>query len=192
VSAGRRAVGALIGRGRAGRATRSLIGSVVATVVSEITFAACYGTATLGTTASSAAAFVAGAIPNYVLNRSWAWRRTGRVRVWREVVLYIIVSLISFGASAVATGLTAHAARHMTPHALKVATVSAAYLATYAVLFGAKFAAYEFVIFGAPDDAAGSGGAPDDAAGIGGAPDGGRSRRSRHQVAITTRANRAP
>ncbi len=185
------------------RATKSLIGSVVATVASEVTFAAVYGSGALGTTASSAAAFVAGAVPNYILNRSWAWGRRGRVRVWREVVLYAVVSLVSFAASALATGWTAHATRHLSDHALRVAAVSAAYLATYAVLFGAKFLIYDFVIFAGPagdSDRASRGGAvaggPDGpgttAIDGGGEPGAGRRVRSRRQVPSTTRANRAP
>jgi len=119
----------------------------VATVCSEIAFALVYGFSLLGTTGSSAVAFMAGAIPNYILNRQWAWQRRGPVRFWREVVLYIVVSLLSFGASAVATAWTAHAAHHVSDHLVKTGLVSAAYLGTYAVLFLAKFAAYELVIF---------------------------------------------
>jgi putative flippase GtrA len=134
------------------RATKSLIGSVISTVCSEVAFALCYGTSLLGTTGSSAVAFVAGAIPNYFLNRSWAWDRHGKVRVWREVVLYIVVSLVSFGASAVVTAWAGHAAHHVThDHAVKTILVSGAYLGTYVVLFGLKFLAYEFVIFVDPD-----------------------------------------
>ena len=110
-----------------------------------------YGTNLLGTTGASAVAFVAGAVPNYFLNRSWAWQRKGRVRVWREVVLYAVVSLLSFAASAAATAWAAHASRHYTSdHLVKTLLVSAAYLGTYAALFGAKFAAYELVIFADP------------------------------------------
>ena len=133
------------------RATKSLLGSVAATVCSEAAFALSYGTNLLGTTGASAVAFVAGAVPNYFLNRSWAWQRKGRVRVWREVVLYAVVSLLSFAASAAVTAWAAHASRHYTSdHLIKTLLVSAAYLATYAVLFGAKFAAYELVIFADP------------------------------------------
>jgi putative flippase GtrA len=134
-----------------GRATRSLVGSVIATVCSEIAFATCYGTGLLGTTGSSAAAFVAGAVPNYFLNRSWAWGRRGRVRVWREVVLYIAVSLIGFAASAIVTAWAGHASEHVTSdHLVKTGLVSAAYLGTYALLFIGKFLAYELVIFADP------------------------------------------
>ena len=127
---------------------RYTVGSVVALVCSEVAFVACYGTNLLGTTASSAVAFVAGAIPNYVLNRSWAWGRRGRVRVGREVVLYIAVSLFSFAASALATGWMSHKAPHLTgSHTARTALVAGAYLATYGVLFIAKFVVFQVVIF---------------------------------------------
>jgi putative flippase GtrA len=151
---------------------RYTLGSVVAVVTSEVAFVACYGSGLLGTTAASAVAFVAGAIPNYVLNRSWAFGRRGRVRVGREVVLYAVVSLISFGASAVATGWANHWAPHVTAdHTVRTALVAGAYLATYGVLFLLKFAVMQKVIF----------------------TDGqGRGRRSRHQVETITRPTRQP
>ncbi len=127
---------------------RYTLGSVIAVVASEIAFVACYGSGLFGTTASSGVAFLAGAIPNYVLNRSWAWGRRGRVRVGREVVLYAVVSLVSFSASALATGWASHVAPHVTgSHDLRTALVAAAYLATYGVLFVAKFVVYQVVIF---------------------------------------------
>ncbi|MDQ6616035.1 MAG: GtrA family protein [Actinomycetota bacterium] len=134
---------------------RYTLGSVVAVVASEVAFVGFYGSGLLGTTAASAVAFAAGAIPNYVLNRSWTWGRRGRVRVGREGVLYAAVSLTSFGASALATGWVSHLAPHLTAsHALRTALVAAAYLGTYAVLFVAKFVVFQVVIFAdAPSDA---------------------------------------
>jgi putative flippase GtrA len=145
----------MLGRGRSSRLGvrfgRYTLGSVVAVVASEVAFVACYGTGLLGTTAASAVAFVAGAIPNYVLNRSWAFGRRGNVRVGREVVLYAVVSMISFAASAAATGWASHWAPHVTgDHLVRTALVGGAYLATYAVLFLAKFAVMQKVIFTDP------------------------------------------
>jgi putative flippase GtrA len=142
----------MLGRGRSTRLGvrfgRYTLGSVVAVVSSEIAFVLCFGSGLLGTTASSAVAFVAGAIPNYVLNRSWAWGRRGRVRIGREVVLYALVSLTSFGASALATGWASNVAPHVTDsHALRTALVAGAYLATYGLLFLAKFVVFQVVIF---------------------------------------------
>lgn len=164
----------------AGRATRYTAGSVVAVVVSEIAFAACYGAGT-GSTVASVVAFFAGAVPNWVLNRRWAWGRRGRVRFGREVVGYALTSAVSLLASVAATGWASRSVHHVTQSgALRVLLVTISYLATYGVLFVAKFALYELVIFAERGD---------------GRRAGRRSRsqaRSRSHVPTTTRANRAP
>jgi len=160
----------------AGRITRYTVGSVVAVATSEVAFAVCYASG-IGTTPSSVIAFVVGALPNWVLNRRWAWRRTGRLDLWREVVGYALTSVVSLVASAAATGWTSGRVHELThDHTLRVVLVTASYLATYAVLFVAKFVLYERVIFVTGDR-------PVD-------PD--AKPRSRHHVRSMTRPNRTP
>lgn len=120
-------------------------GSAVAFLTSEITLVACYSVGLLGTTGATVAAFFAGAIPNYALNRRWVWERRGRVRIGREIVLYAAVSLVSLVAAAAATGWADQAASGS--KATRTALVAAAYLVTYGVLFVAKFVAFEMVVF---------------------------------------------
>jgi len=147
---------------------RYTVGSVVAAVTSLVVFAVAFGLG-LGNVPANVLAFVAGAIPNWVLNRSWAWQRTGRVHVRREIILYAVVSLLSLVASSAATGWANEEVPSVTPnHTLQVLLVACAYIATYGVLFVAKYVIYELVIFA------------------------GGERRSRHQVVTTTRPNRAP
>lgn len=144
--------------------------SVLAAATSAVVFAAVYALG-VGNVPANVLAFLAGAVPNWVLNRSWAWQRSGRVHVGREVVLYAVVSLASLAASSAATGWAGHAARTVTADAtLRVLLVAGAYVVTYGVLFVVKYVIYELVVF------AGDGRAP----------------RSRHQVASTTRPNRTP
>lgn len=150
------------------RITRYGLGSLVAAATSEVVFVGTFGTRLLGTTAASIVAFWAGAVPNFVLNRSWAWGRRGRLHFRREVLLYAAASLVSLVAASLATGWANHAAPHLiNSRALRVSLVAATYLSVYAVLFVAKFALYELVVF--------------------------VDRPSvRHQVDTTTRANRTP
>ncbi len=152
--------------------TRYTLGSVLALATSVVVFAALFG-AGVGTTPASVAAFLAGAVPNWILNRRWAWRRRGRVSVGREVVGYTAISLLSLAAASAGTGWTHHLVRHVAPHGLRVALVTLAYVAVQALLFAVKFLAYEWWVF----------------------DDSGRVRaawRSRHQVRIAARANRTP
>jgi putative flippase GtrA len=147
---------------------RYTVGSVIAAATSLVVFAVAFGLG-LGNVPANVLAFGAGAVPNWILNRSWAWQRKGRVHVRREIILYAVVSALSLAASSAATGWADHEVPSVTPnHTLQVLLVACAYIATYGVLFVAKYVVYELVIFA------------------------GAERRSRHQVVTTTRPNRAP
>ena len=155
------------------RITRYTLGSMVAAGTSAIVFAMLYVSG-VGTTTCSVVAFVAGAIPNWILNRRWAWRVEGRVAFGREIVAYVLVSLATLFITAEATGWTSRQVQSIPAHhGIRVLLVTASYLAVFAILFAARFAVYEVWIFS------------------------GRSRvraalRSRIQVRSAARANRTP
>jgi putative flippase GtrA len=130
------------------RITGYSAGSVVAVIISEACFAAAYGWGHSGTTLASAAGFVGGAIPNYILNRRWAWRdRRGRSRR-AEISLYMAVAIASFLVSALVTHWAEAGARQMTAvRGWQVALITAAYLGVSAVFFVVKFVVYETVVF---------------------------------------------
>ena len=127
-----------------------------------------------GTTVCSVVAFVAGAIPNWFVNRRWTWALRGKVNVGREVVAYVIVAALTLLASSEATGWTHQQVQGLPSHyGLRVALVTASYVATFGILFLLRFFLYEHWIFS------------------------GRSRvraafRSRIQVWTAARANRTP
>ncbi len=163
----------LRGSALAARVTRYTLGSIVALATSVVVFAVLYVIG-VGTTGCSIAAFVAGAVPNWILNRRWAWRVRGRVAFGREIVGYIVVSIVALVLSSAATGWTQSQVRSIPAHhGIRVALVTLSYVAVQALLFIAKFIAYEHWVFY------------------------GRSRiraavRSRHQVWTAARANRTP
>ncbi len=131
------------------KVTRYAIGSVIALATSVVVFALLLG-AGLGTTACSVAAFVAGAIPNWVLNRRWAWERgEHRLDVVREVLGYLAVSLIALAASSLGTGAThAWVVRHVRAGSTaRVLVVTGSYVAIQALLFLAKFLVYDRWVF---------------------------------------------
>jgi putative flippase GtrA len=160
----------------AGKITRYAIGSVIALVTSVVVFALLY--VILGgkhTTICSVGAFLAGAIPNWILNRRWAWKIKGEVAFLREIVAYIAISGVVLVASSLGTGaMQTWVKHHVTPHhGIRVLLVTGAYVFVQAVMFAAKFVIYEHWVFA------------------------GRSRlraavRSRHQVWTAARANRTP
>ncbi|MQA96901.1 MAG: hypothetical protein GEV11_20480 [Streptosporangiales bacterium] len=153
----------------AGIVSRYTAGSVIAAVVSEATLLLLLGLHVTGPTGATVAAWVAGAITNYGLNR-WAWGKRGRPRLWREFVPYWITALVSLGVSIWSTDLAHSAAPALfADRTLQVAFVGFVFLVTYAVLFVGKFLLFHYVLFADRDTS-------------------GRPRRSRDQVPNTTRA----
>jgi putative flippase GtrA len=130
------------------RITGYSAGSVIAAFTSELAFAGAFGWLHADTTWASLAGFIGGAIPNYFLNRRWAWQgRNGRSRR-SEITLYAAVSIASFLVSVVVTDAVERWAKHLTASSgLRVVLVAAAYLAVSGVFFVGKFVAYEFIVF---------------------------------------------
>jgi putative flippase GtrA len=158
------------------KVTKYAIGSAIALLTSIVVFALMY--VALGgrhTTVCSIGAFVAGAIPNWILNRRWAWKIKGEVAFLREIVAYVAISGVVLVASSLGTGaMQSWVKGHVTPHhGIRVILVTGAYVFVQAVLFVVKFVVYEKWVFS------------------------GQSRlraavRSRHQVWTAARANRTP
>lgn len=121
--------------------------SVIAGVISEATFALTFW---LGATATAASliAFVAGAVPNYLMNRYWAWGRRDRIGGARELLPYLVIilstalvaTLITNAADAVVRG-------RVEDHLSQTVLVSAAFLLTYGVMFVIKFFLFDRLIF---------------------------------------------
>lgn len=130
------------------RITGYSAGSIVAIIFSEACFAATLGWGHAGTTAASAAGFVGGAVPNYILNRRWAWRdRRGRNRQ-TEVALYMAVAFASFLVSALVTHWAERGARQLVAdRGAQVALTTAAFLGVSAIFFVIKFVIYETLVF---------------------------------------------
>jgi len=120
---------------------------VVAAAVSAIVFAILF-VFNVGTTTDSICAFTAGAIPNWILNRRWAWSRRGRLQLGREVFGYGATVVISLVLTSLSTAWTkAHVQSIPAHYGIRMILVTASYLAVFAVLFVAKFALYEFWVF---------------------------------------------
>jgi putative flippase GtrA len=159
----------------AAKVTKYAIGSVIALLTSIVVFALSYVILSGHPTTCSILAFFAGAVPNWILNRRWAWRISGRADFLREIVAYVAISGIVLVASSVSTTAMQHwVLRHVPEgHGLRAILVTGAYVFVQAVLFVVKFVIYEKWVFS------------------------GQSRlraavRSRHQVWSAARANRTP
>lgn len=121
--------------------------SVVAAATSEVAILTAYG---LGLTAfvASVIAFVSGAIPNYVLNRRWAWQQRGKADRKRETLPYVTIIVVTALTAIGVTTLADHWAQaYVDSHAWRTMIVGAVYLGTYGVMFILKFVLFDRLIF---------------------------------------------
>jgi putative flippase GtrA len=128
--------------------TKYALSSGIAFMLSNVVFAFCYWVA-LGTTACSVIAFFSAAIPNWIMNRRWAWKQTGRAPK-KQMISYASVSVIVLIVTSAATGFANHEVmvNHIPQHTgVRLLIVTGSFVLITVVLFFAKFAIYEFVIF---------------------------------------------
>jgi putative flippase GtrA len=123
------------------------VGSIVAFGLSNLFFALFYW-AGEDTTICSIAGFLGGAVPNWILNRRWAWQQSGRPPA-KQVITYALVSAVVVVSTALATHQTNawvihHVENH---HGLRLLIVTGSYVLMQVLLFVAKFAIYEFWVF---------------------------------------------
>lgn len=127
------------------RLGRYVVTSVVATVASELTLLVLYGTGVLGAASAAVVANLAGTVPSYVMSRYWIWSDADRARPGRQAAAYWVISLVSLGVS---TGTVAAAGAYAPAgHTLRLVVVGLVYVGTYGVLWLAKFAAYQWLVF---------------------------------------------
>ncbi|MGH3979022.1 MAG: GtrA family protein [Pseudonocardiaceae bacterium] len=148
--------------------SRFAAGSAVAAGCSQLAFLLLYGLTGASAAVSGALAFLAGAVPNFLLQRYWTWKRAGRIGVRGELLPYL--GVIAFNAL-VATGATAGTDRliggAIDDHALRTVLLTVAFTGSYLLLFVVKFVLLDRLVFGAATR---------------------REERSRHQVPTITRA----
>jgi putative flippase GtrA len=119
---------------------RYAAGSVVATLCSEVTFLLLYGPFGASPAISSSLGWLAGAVPNYWLNRSWTWQRRGRPSVWGEIVPYVAIVLVTLLLAVAATSLVDSALTGARVAGdLRVVLVGGTFLGVYGVVFLLRF-----------------------------------------------------
>jgi putative flippase GtrA len=117
--------------------------SVLSTLLSQVALTGLYGWGHTNATIATVVAFVVGAIPNFLINWKWTWRRNGRPAVLRELLPYIVIIVAGGLAATGLTTLTDHVIAPLltTNHAWRTVLLDVVYLASYAILFVVKFAA---------------------------------------------------
>jgi putative flippase GtrA len=126
--------------GRVRRLTTYTAGSAIAAGCSELALVVCYGLLDLAPAVSSTIAWVAGAVPNYWLNRSWTWQRSGRPSVRREVLPYVAIILVTLLLAAVVTkGVDGWLRDADVSGTTRTVAVAAAFLGVYVIMFVVRY-----------------------------------------------------
>ncbi|MHB1597820.1 MAG: GtrA family protein [Acidimicrobiales bacterium] len=129
--------------------------SVISTVLTEVLLYLFFRVAKVGSAAeSNALAAGIATVPSYYLNRTWAWGKTGKSHVMREVVPFWTIAAVSLVLSTIAVGAADGAAKaDLHSHSLETLVVLGANIGTYGVIWVAKFVLFNKVLF-VPDPAA--------------------------------------
>ncbi len=115
-------------------------GSVIAAACSELALVVCYGLLDLAPAVSSTIAWVAGAVPNYWLNRSWTWRRKGRPSFIRELLPYLAIILVTLVVAALVTkGVDSWLRDADVSGTARTVAVAAAFLGVYVIMFAVRY-----------------------------------------------------
>src|SRR6188472_1766502 len=125
---------------RARRLSTYTAGSIVAAACSEVALVTCYGFLGLAPAASSTIAWLAGAVPNYWLNRSWTWQRRGRPSLTREVLPYVAIILVTLVLAAVVTrGVDTWLRDAGASGSTRTLVVAVAFLGVYVAMFALRY-----------------------------------------------------
>lgn len=122
------------------RLLRYVAGSGIATVCSEVAFLLLYGPLQASPGVASVVGWLAGAVPNYWLNRSWTWGRRGRPDLVRELLPYVAIILITLGLATVATTAVHRALEGADVSSdVRLVLVGGTFLAVYGVVFVVRY-----------------------------------------------------
>lgn len=121
--------------------------SLIATVVSQVTLFGVLALHLLPAQGANVVAVAVGTVPSYELNRKWAWGKTGKGHLWKEIVPFWVLSFVGLVFSTLAVVI---AVRYVgkNPETLggKLA-INGASLGSYAFLWVGKFIFYNKVLF---------------------------------------------
>lgn len=122
--------------------------SVVAVLCSVVLLAFFDGVLRWSPVLASTLATAISAIPSYVLNRRWAWGKTGRSHVWREVVPFWALALIGWAFSTYSVKLAEDALRNSSlSHPAKTGIDVVVYVAAFGILWVIKFIIFNRWLF---------------------------------------------
>jgi putative flippase GtrA len=122
--------------------------SVVAVVISQATLVLCTGVFGLSAILSNTVAAVISTPASYELNRKWAWGKSGKSHLWREVAPFWGFTLIGYLGSTGTVQLADTMTKSHGVHGLlRVLAIMGAQLFAYGVVWIVKFLVFNRIVF---------------------------------------------
>ncbi len=122
--------------------------SVIAVCVSTVVLVFCSGVLGWSAVVSNTVATAVATIPSYELNRKWAWGKTGRGHLMKEVVPFWALSFTGWAFSTVCVDLVESFAKNQHySHLVRTGAVTVTAIAAFGVLWIVKFVIFNKVLF---------------------------------------------
>ena len=139
----------LVGR----KAMRYSLVSVVSVGVSQVTLFVLLVLFHWKATSANIVAVVIGGIPSYYLNRRWAWGKTGKSHLWREIAPFWFLAFLGLASSTLAVDAAESWATGLHRSRLVQAIIiNGASITTFGVLWIGKFFLFNKVLFVKDED----------------------------------------
>lgn len=127
---------------------RYSMASVVAVIVSNVCLLLFVGVVKMGVVLASTLATTIAAIPSYEMNRKWAWGRTGKSHLMKEVVPFWGLALLGWAFSTYAVYIMdGYAKHHHFTHLSRTFAVALVYLGAFGLLWVGKFIIFNKLMF---------------------------------------------
>jgi putative flippase GtrA len=122
--------------------------SVVAIAVSQASLLLLVGVVNMEAVLANTIATSVAAVPSYEMNRKWAWGKSGKSHLWKEVVPFWALAFVGWAFSTLCVYLMQrYAVDHHFSHSAKTFWVAFVNLAAYGVLWVGKFMIFNKVMF---------------------------------------------
>jgi putative flippase GtrA len=122
--------------------------SVVAIIVSQASLLLLVGVINMEAVLANTIATSLAAIPSYEMNRKWAWGKSGKSHLWKEVVPFWVLAFVGWAFSTVCVYLMQrYAIDHDFSHSAKTFWVAFVNLSAYGLLWVGKFMIFNKVMF---------------------------------------------
>jgi putative flippase GtrA len=131
---------------------RYVVVSMISFVVGLTILGVCKGLIRWSAFTSNMASTAVATGPAYVLNRRWAWGKSGKSHLWKEVVPFWVLAFVGLAFSTYWAVFAEHLTKHLN-HLQQTAAVEGAVILAYGVLWIGKFMIINKLLFaGHPDD----------------------------------------